>query len=804
MRHSLFTLLLLCLIPSLCLAQSRQIRVIDKVTDEPLQDVMMNTTSSGVYFTNSSGVLNYEPSSLTDTLVFTRLGYRDRVIVCRPEDSIPELVAITPSPLSMEEIVITAGRTDENAREVPFMISVVPSGRITQINPLSSADLLQGTGQVNVQKSQAGGGSPVIRGFEANKVLLVVDGVRLNNAIYRGGHLQNIITIDPLMVEKAEVLFGPASVMFGTDALGGVMNFITRKPLISEQDSVLESTGNFMVRFASANRASTGHLDFSLGKKRFGSLTSVSYSIIDDLRAGTVRAPGQGNWGKRIEVQDLVNGVDTVRKNADPAVQSPSGYNQLDILQKFRWKPDVNSEHGLNLQFSRSGDVPRYDRLTDTDDDGLFRFAEWYYGPQIRVLAAYNFEQEMVSMVADKLRLTGAWQYIEESRYTRRFRDALLTGRVEQLNIGSLNLDLEKAYGSGEIRYGFEALYNRVNSSASSTNIYTTSVIPASTRYPGGGSDYYAVSLYAAHKRKINRWVLEQGVRLNHTGIRSDLGDTAFYDFGVSEFKQDNMALSGVLGFVYLSGEHSRIYLNASSGYRIPNIDDLSKVFDSRPGSVIIPNEELEPEYTINLETGFTLDLNDRARWLVTGWYTWYRDAIVTVPASYNGADSLLYDGVMSRVFRNDNAQKAYIYGISSTLNADLAGGLQLEATVTQTTGRVQTSPEDVPLDHIPPLFGKVSLEYRLKKFTFTAYSHFNGEKPADEYGLSGEDNLRYALPDGTPSWITLNAGMEYRHTSNTSLRMQLENITDVHYRVFASGISAAGRNLIVTLSSRF
>lgn len=804
MKYPLLFFLLSLALPVVCSAQSKKITVVDKNTGEPLQEVMMNTSASGVFFSDRSGIITYEPQKLPDTLIFSHIGYKDKALICDSIKSIPESVAMAPSPMDMEEIVVTASRTAESARTAPYMISVIPSRKISQINPLSAADMLQGTGQVNVQKSQAGGGSPVIRGFEANKVLLVVDGVRLNNAIYRGGHLQNVITIDPFMINKAEVLFGPASVMFGTDALGGVMNFISRDPVMAEQDTLIESAGNFAVRFASANNASTGHFDFSLAKQRFGSLTSVSYSIIDDLRAGKNRPSGQGEWGKRNFVQDFVNGVDTILRNSDPAVQTSSAYKQLDILQKFRWEPDVNSTHTMNLQFSRSGDVPRYDRLTDTLDDSSFRFAEWYYGPQIRLLAAYNYELELVSPLADEIHLTGAYQFIEESRFTRAFKTPGLTGRTEQLNIGSLNMDLVRSHRVGELRYGIEAIYNHVSSSASTTNIYTSEVSSASTRYPDGGSDYYSASVYSTNKINIDRWILEQGIRFNYTGIRSVFSDTTFYKFPQDEFDRENIAFSAVLGFVYLTGEYSRIYLNASTGYRIPNIDDLSKVFDSRPGAVIIPNSELDPEYTINLEAGVSLVPDQRVRILATGWYTWYRDAIVTVPSTYNGSDSVLYDGVLSRVFTNDNAQQAYIYGITSTLNAELIDGLLFQVTVTKTIGQVESDPEDVPLDHIPPLFGKISVEYTVKEFTLSAYSHFNGEKPSDEYGLSGEDNLRYALPDGTPSWITINAGIEYRHNRNTSIQLQLENITDTHYRVFSSGISAPGRNLIVTLRSMF
>ena len=91
----------------------------------------------------------------------------------------------------------------------------------------------------------------MIRGFSANSVLIVVDGVRMNNAIYRGGNLQNVISIDPLSLENTEVLFGPGSVMYGSDALGGVMQFRTKTPgFISDESPQLEATS--VLRYSSA------------------------------------------------------------------------------------------------------------------------------------------------------------------------------------------------------------------------------------------------------------------------------------------------------------------------------------------------------------------------------------------------------------------------------------------------------------------------------------------------------------------------------------------------------------------------
>src|SRR5688572_18974005 len=150
----------------------------------------------------------------------------------------------------LEEIVISANKITEQRRAVAQQVKIITPQLILNLNAQTSADLLQNTGLVAMQRSQQGGGSPMMRGFEASRVLLMIDGVRMNNLIYRAGHLQNVITMDNNLLDRAEVLFGPSSTVYGSDALGGVVHFYTRDPQLS--DSKLTS-GNAFVRYGAVN-----------------------------------------------------------------------------------------------------------------------------------------------------------------------------------------------------------------------------------------------------------------------------------------------------------------------------------------------------------------------------------------------------------------------------------------------------------------------------------------------------------------------------------------------------------------------
>ena len=191
--------------------------------------------------------------------------------------------------INLNEVIFSANKSEEKKSDVAYNIEVIKSKDIELSNPQNSADMLSNTGNIMVQKSQGGGGSPIIRGFEANRVLIVIDGVRMNNAIYRGGHLQDVITIDNAMLDRTEIIYGPSSVMYGSDALGGVMHFYTKNPLfgINKMNFKLNSS----VRYSSANQEKTGHLDFNIGYKRLASLTSITYSDFDDMRTGYARNP---------------------------------------------------------------------------------------------------------------------------------------------------------------------------------------------------------------------------------------------------------------------------------------------------------------------------------------------------------------------------------------------------------------------------------------------------------------------------------------------------------------------------------
>lgn len=729
-------------------------------------------------------------------LLFTHPDYRPVWVDWKPGIEEPQEVLMNPRLYQVDEVVLSANRFSENRDEIPFQVKVITNRQIVLENPATSADMLEQAG-IFVQRSQAGGGSPVLRGFEANRVLLVIDGVRMNNAIYRSGHLQNVLTIDQDLIDRSEVLFGPAAVMYGSDALGGVMHFYTKQPRLSEGEKV-EIKINSYARVGTAQQERSLHYDMNVGGKKWAAISSISWRAFGDLYTGQRRSEAYPDWGRRDSFIQRINGADEVVINAAPHVMTPSAYEQTDLFQKFYFLPNDVTSHTLNLQYSRSTDIPRFDRLTQLRD-GRLRYAEWYYGPQERLLASYKFLHTPGKGVYDELSVTTAWQDIGESRHNRNRDDEWLNNREEEVYVFSTNIDARnKVTSFSQISYGAEIFWNKVSSSAFAENISTRETAALDTRYPDGGTIVHSSAAYFTHRWTINpSLTLSDGIRFTNYRLRSEFVDTSFFPFPESSIEQNNQALSGNIGLVWQTRNQVKVSGLLSSGFRAPNLDDIAKVFDSQPGNVVVPNPDLLPETTYNAEISIDKRVTDLFDTEVTGWYTRYTNAIVVRDFTIDGQDSIFYDGVLSNVQANVNARQAWLGGISHAIHFRW-NRLELGHTITWTYG--QDISGGVPLDHIPPLFGQATVSYPAGRWQFLGKIAYQGWKRLDRYSPRDENNAEFATEDGWPAWGRLDLKASYRMSDRLQLQTGVDNVLDQHYRPFSSRISAPGRNIWFTV----
>jgi hemoglobin/transferrin/lactoferrin receptor protein len=373
---------------------------------------------------------------------------------------------------------------------------------------------------------------------------------------------------------------------------------------------------NAFSRYSGAANEVTGHFDLNVGCKKIASLTSFTYSSFGDLEGGKNQNPFYTtSYGERPNYVERINGKDSLVANNDRYLQKQSAYSQYDFLEKIAYKQSEKVTHGLNFQYSSSTDMPRYDRLTDPKGTGL-SYAEWYYGPQERMLTAYDLNIKNPEATFQNIHFGANYQGIEESRHSRKFGKNDLAHRIENVNVLGLSLDFQKIIKSHNIRFGLDGQYNSLKSTANNENIVTGISTPLDTRYPDGDNNMTDAALYISHTWQINeQLVLNDGLRIGYSTLHSTFVDTSFYHLPYTVADQKTPVYSGSIGIINNPTDDWKLSAVISTGFRVPNVDDLSKVFESAAGSVIVPNPDLKPERTVNTEIGITKVFNNNAIW---------------------------------------------------------------------------------------------------------------------------------------------------------------------------------------------
>lgn len=786
---------------------SQTLRILDHKTSQPLAGVIVSSkVPSFLVTTNENGEANLSKFVDSKQIKLRLIGYSTGVFSYVELSELGFEVKLKASGLSLNEVVISGTRWRQYSRHNPSKIISINSADVQLQNPQTAADLLGISGKVFIQKSQQGGGSPMIRGFSTNRLIYTIDGVRMNNAIFRGGNIQNVINIDPFAVEKTEVLFGPGSVIYGSDAIGGVMSFNTLKPKYSTTNE-LKIYGNANSRYSSANNERTGHADVNLGWKKWAFVSSLSSWDYDDLR--------QGSHGPDDYIKNTYtireNGQDVVATQDDELLQIPSAYSQFNVMQKASFKPNEKWEFNYGLHYSKTSSYGRYDRY-NRERDGMPRHAEWDYGPQQWIMNNLNILYTKDSRLFDNLSLRLAHQWFEESRIVRNFNSDNRTTRLENVNAYSVNLDFTKTiWKNHRLFYGVEYVLNDVDSEGTAFDISTESTSDTAARYPL--STWNSIAVYINDEWKAtNKLTVQAGLRYNHFILDADFSNNIdFYPIDFETAEVDSGALTGSFGAVYRPKRDWEFKLNFGTAFRSPNVDDIGKVFDSEPGAVVVPNPDLKAEYAYNLDFGVAKVFDNYLKIYSTVYYTILDNALVRRNFQLNGQDFIDYDGTLSQVQALQNAAKASVYGFQFGLEAKFLENFTFESDLNFQKGKEELDDGSTSASrHAAPFFGVTRLRYkhnnklRVELNTiFQAEQSFENlaesERSKDEIYAKDENGNNYA-----PAWYTLNLKANYQLNKTINLSGGIENITDQRYRPYSSGISGAGRNLILSLGIRF
>lgn len=797
----------LALLMGLSLAlHAQKLKVVDAQEGEPIEhaQVQVSTDNLAPLYTDDQGLVDIT-SFRNKTVHISAMGYHSKSYKFEELQALQFVVSLEPSPLALDQVVISASRWSQSSRELPYHISSLKTKDVLLQAPQTSADLLASSGEVFIQKSQQGGGSPMIRGFATNRLLIAVDGVRMNNAIFRSGNLQQVISLDPFAIERNELYFGPGSVIYGSDAIGGVMSFKTLSPQLSADTSLL-IFGRAYARSSSANQEMSQHFEYNVGGERWAWRGSFSYNRYGDLRMGS---NGSDDLLRSFSVQRL-DSMDYQVPNSDPELQLNTGFEQYHLMQKLHFRASTYLDMEYSFLYSRTGDYDRYDRLIRTRK-GLPRSAEWYYGPQIWSMHKLEVNYRRPTMLWDRATLRVAQQHFEESRHDRDFQSTEKNHRLEVLDAYSLNLDLQKRLAADhKLFYGVEYIGNILESSGSVEDIETGAVSAAASRYPG--STWQSVAAYVNHEMEWSpRFTSQLGLRYNQFIIASDFSDNlAYYPLPSQEANINTGNLTGSLGFVYRPSENWKWRLNVGTAFRAPNVDDIGKVFDSGDAIVVVPNADLEAEYAYNAELGLASIMFQNLRLDLSAYYTYLDRALVRRPFLLNGLDSIVYDGELSQVQAVQNAARAQVYGLQFGLDWTWNRHWTWSNRFNWQKGEEEDEAGIVgPSRHAAPWFGISRIRFEEKGLQLEVNLQYSGEVKAEDLNFeeTGKDYLYLSNANGnpySPGWYSLNFKSTYQLNEQWTLSAGVENITDQRYRPYSSGLVAAGRNFILAAQFKF
>ena len=782
---------------------SQNLTIIDE-NNKPVIGASIFSDLSNYETTDKNGNVSLDKFSRSDTLTIKQYGFKEEKL---PKSKLKNTLILLYDNELLDEVVISASKFSQKFREVPKKVTQINRSMIEFTNPMTSADLLERGGYVYIQKSQLGGGSPMIRGLSTNRLVLSVDGVRLNNAIFRSGNIHNVISISPMNIENTEVIMGSASVLYGSDAIGGVMNFYTKKAKLSN-DSNPNILININSRYSSASNEKMYHIDFNYGLEKIAFLSSFSKSDFDDLTMGI---HGPSDYLRPNYVTQNSAGDDVLVTNSKPRVQRNTGYSQTNFMQKVLYEPNEDLSIDIGIHFSKTGNIPRYDRLIRTNENEGLYYSEWYYGPQewLLINSQLTFIPKETKFY-DELKFGSSFQRFSESRNSRRFSDSFLKSREEELDIFSLNLDFfKKISENSNITYGLEMIENKVGSFAKSINISDLSETPISTRYPDNSS-LNSLGLYINYKTKIIEDVFFQsGVRYSSTVLKSDLSqNNIYYDFMYENTTLENGAFVGGIGLSWVRNIYNNWKFNINTAFRSPNIDDLAKVFDSEPGSVVVPNPDLKPERSFGLEFGGYFRTKNNIELDFSSYVTYLYNSFIRDDFTLsNGVSEIIYDGELSQIQALQNSSKSFIYGIEFGINMFLNKNFRIKSQHNLIAGyELDDLPFGMPVRHIPPNYGNFHLIYNNGDFTIDTYLNYNSKISFNNLAESERAKpYMYALDENgnpySPSWMTFNIRSKYSFSKMLNINFTIENITNKLYRPYSSGISAPGLNFIFSLS---
>ncbi|HSJ64883.1 MAG TPA: TonB-dependent receptor [Gemmatimonadaceae bacterium] len=643
-------------------------------------------------------------------------------------------------------------------------------------------DVLRESPGIQVQQTNSGHGTVILRGLTGNQVLLMIDGIRLNTATVRDGPNQYLALVDPERIARIEVIRGPGSALYGSDAMGGVVNIVTKNP---GRRSEVEAS----LTYATADRGMRAHLGGSLGGARARARGGLTISAADDLRAGGGIGE-QPHTGYSSYAGDLV--VEAPLRGCHRLTMTGQGtmlrdVSRFDRLVNFRLDPAMASTlqgRDTEFVFDPQTHLLGVARVDGTSCEG------WMPASGIAAGAALQREGRLQRGIGtDAMGVAAPAPDREYQRDDTRtvFATAHAEPRVPHgvhLRVGlDVYDDLVSSHGYVETVAG--------GVRTPTTRSAGGEMIPAG-RFPDGARMTTA-GAYANGARLLGSRVrLLGGVRYDRSRVTLRAGD----DFG-GDVDAEHSAVSGQAGAAAYFDGGFVLSAHYGQGFRAPNIYDLSTV-SVVPGGVVLPSADLEPERSSTLELSVRKS-GPRVSGGTTVYATRITGFVDRMPGAYQG--DTLYDGM--RVFRAANIGEAWIRGVELHADASLNRRLTMRAQAFHTYGS-QTGPGGEgrePVGRIPPLTGAIAVRRAMGRMGSGSWLEFAVRGAGRQERLSERDRRDSRIQEGgTPEYTIASVRGAVYFGSATRVSMGLENLFDRGYREHGSGIDAPGRHVWLRL----
>lgn len=737
-------------------------QILDEVTRNPVPSVniFFEKTRNGT-ISDKKGhytIENVNPGS--KMLVIQHIAYANRKISLKlTAQQIKRLdILLTPNVLPLDEIVFTAGRHAETLFQSHQNITMATEEEISQRTSSNTADAVREMPGVLVQKTTAGHGSPVVRGMIGKDVLLLYNGIRLNKPTFRFGANQYMNTIDAESLERIEVIKGPGSVMYGSDAIGGVVNMISESPLAFEQIKGLRTT--ISTRYGSADLSRIFHSKIINSFGRVVLSSGITLKKIGNLRAGS-----------------------------DIGSQSPTGYDEWNGNLKIGVRLSQQTSLDFDFLYVSQKEVPRYDKYVNGS------YQTYLYDPQNRLLSSVTLisRPEKINWISS-MQWNFSYQVENEGTIERKTGSELITKNRNDLTTFGSFLQINSVLpGNHVLTYGYDIYRDRVESRRTREQNGSVGSRPRGN-FPDGSTYRSLGSFINDNIIFSSKFDLTFGFRWSQMVIYAPLDE----QFG--NFTDTYDDLTGTAGFSFKPVSWLNIIGTYAKGFRAPNFNDAVVLKVSNSG-VDAPSRGLSPEKSHNFELGVKLD-REKTNGSFFVFYNRLNDLIDRYLGTYNGLsffdenENGIREPDEADIYQKRNVARAYIGGWELAGNYRFSSEWSFRGSTFWTYGKNVTVNE--PMSRIPPLMVLVAIRYSpSSKYSIETFVRAAG----DQNRLSSRDKDDSRIdPGGTPGWWTLNIRCGYQIIKGLKLNVTIENILDETYKEHGSGVYSPGRNFVVGL----